>query len=243
MQAIILAAGVGSRLGTSSDGMPKSLLEIGGKSILERQVDSFRVLGVNEVIIVTGYRSDEVKRAIGNRANIRFVVNARYRETNVLASWLLGSEYLSEDHFYAHGDTVFEHAILERLMAVSMIESDVVLAVDRRACADEEMKVQYVGNRITAISKQIAARDAGGEFIGVQRVRGAIMQELRDLARQLLERGGDRLFFEAALVELIKKRSGAVTWADVTGLHWGEIDFPEDLSSARELFRQQLERQ
>ena len=237
MQAIILAAGMGSRLGPSSDGRPKSLLEIGGKSIIARQIDSFRALGVKEVIIVTGYQSNEVEKTLGGHAHVRFVVNARYKETNVLASWLLGSEYLSEDHFYAHGDTVFEHAVLERLMAGSLSESDVILAVDRRRCAEEEMKVQYVGNRITAISKQIPVGDAGGEFIGVMWVRGAVVHELRHVARQLLDRGGDRLFFEAALVELIQRRSGAVTWADITGLRWGEIDFPEDLSSARVLFR------
>src|SRR5437879_6381914 len=98
MQAIILAAGMGSRLGALSEGRPKSLLDVGGKSIIARQVESLRALHVEEIVVVTGHESDRVQGGLRGIPNVRFVFNPQFQETNVLASWLLGSEYLKEDH-------------------------------------------------------------------------------------------------------------------------------------------------
>jgi L-glutamine-phosphate cytidylyltransferase len=232
MQAIILAAGVGSRLRDVHEG-PKCLLRIGGKTILEHQIGMLRRVGVRDIVIVTGYQNERVEEVVKSE-DVRFVQNERFRETNVLASWLVGSQFLTESHYYAHGDTIFEDAVLSCLENGS--KSGVVLAVDRHSCGEEEMKVELSGKQVTAIGKELDCATAAGEFIGVMRVSKGLLGTLRDLASELLATEGNRLFFESAIAALLTKQPDVISWVDVTGLRWREIDFSEDLVAARAMF-------
>ena len=237
-EAIILAAGVGSRLRERIGHQPKCLSQVGGTSIIAHQVAALRSVGVDRVVVVTGFRAELVKAAVDAVApdmERLYVHNARYAETNVLTSWWLGSEHLTGDHYYMHADTVFEVAFLERL---AQSEPDhIVLAVDRHDCAEEEMKVRLLGDDVIEISKEMNPGTAAGEFTGILRAPASLLTELREVADGLLsEAAGEALFFEATLGVLIRDAVTPVRWLDVTGLRWREIDFPEDLDAANALF-------
>jgi choline kinase len=234
LQAIILAAGAGRRLGSFAQGRPKCLVRIAGRTILERQIHALQIVGVDDFVVVTGYRADLVQAALRSLP-VKFVNNPRYHETNVLWSWSLGAEFLVSDHFYLHGDTVFEPRLLERALGGS--GAGVVLTVDRHPCGAEEMKVMVNGTRVTAISKVVPNDLASGEFTGVMLVRKRVTGRLRAIGQELLaqERGGG-LFVEAALEVLIAEEPHEIAWVDVSDLKWREIDFPGDLSEAETLF-------
>ena len=95
MQAVILAAGMGSRLKAVTGGMAKALLEVGGRPLILHQLEALADHGVGPVLVIVGYQADEVKDAVGDRAET--LVNDRFEETNSLYSlwlarhWIKGS--------------------------------------------------------------------------------------------------------------------------------------------------------
>ena len=93
VQALILAAGRGSRLGESAHEIPKCLIEIGGKRLIEHQIDTLADAGVGPVHLVVGYCAEEIREIVGMRAD--YVVNRRWEQTNSLYSFQLASEAIS----------------------------------------------------------------------------------------------------------------------------------------------------
>lgn len=240
-EAIILAAGSGRRLSEATGGRPKCLVEVRGRTILERQMTAFRDAGVERFVVVTGYEAREVERAAKEatpRATVEAVYNPRYAQTNVLTSWLLGSEKLRGDHYYAHADTVFAPELLEKLRDDA--RTAINLTFDGHECAEEEMKVRLQDDRLVEISKTMPSAHAHGEFTGIMSMSAEALVQLRRVASELLARdGADKLFVEAALQVLLERgMSSEFTLVDISGVPWREIDFPEDLAAAEALFRQ-----
>jgi L-glutamine-phosphate cytidylyltransferase len=205
--------------------------------MLEWQLRALTGVGVERVVIVVGYEADRVRdhaRDLALPAELSFVHNVQYRVTNVLTSWRMGSRELTGDHFYTHGDTIFERELLHRLLSVEC--NGVTLSVDRHPCADEEMKVTVRNAHIIGITKAMDPSRAHGEFTGVLRVAKGILPMLQSLADEVLSGPeGPAAFFEAALQRGLDKGSLPVRWVDVTGLRWREVDFPEDLEAAEAL--------
>lgn len=236
--ALILAAGRGTRLGPENEGRPKCLALVAGRTILDWQLHALASEGISRVLVVTGFEAEQIEAHVERtgwkgQLHVTFVHNARYAATNVLASWACAAPLLRGDYVYLHGDTVFEPRFLSRLLADSH-DGNPLLAVDTHPCADEEMKVVADGLRVQLVSKQLDPTKVTGEFTGIMLVPMHAHAELVIAASQLLETSdADRLFVEAALQRCID--SGALTprMVDISGLKWREIDFPDDLAAAR----------
>src|SRR5512132_1294933 len=114
VRAIILAAGVGSRLQVLSGGKPKCLVEIGGRPLILHQLEALADHGIGPVLIVAGYKSEEVRAVVGDRAE--FVINDRYQETNSLYSLWLARERVDGPFILLNCDLFFTPEILERLI-------------------------------------------------------------------------------------------------------------------------------
>src|SRR5262245_45894677 len=131
MDALIMAAGRGSRLGAHTDDRPKSLIDLGGISPLELQIDLLAARRVERVIIVTGYRREEVEAAAiaraGDRLRVEPVWNPFWPVTNVVGSAWMARDRLTGPFVYLHADTVFDATILDDLLAT---DGEAVLPVD-----------------------------------------------------------------------------------------------------------------
>ena len=224
MKAVILVAGASRRLLPFTEEVPKCLLDIGGKSILDHQLDAVEGLGITEVVIVTGYRREQIHAAIAGRGNgLRYttVVNHQFFDTNTAYSlWLARDHFEGDDILYFNGDVMFPPALPQRLLDSALPNP---LAIEIKPCGDEEVKVVVDGGgRVTQISKEVDTSAALGEFIGVERIVAS----------------GDRsAYFEKALESLAAEHP--LSSVDVTDLPCIEIDFPEDLENARELAEKQ----
>ena len=121
MKAIILAAGVGSRIRPMTDNCPKCLLEIGGVTILERMLSNIQACGINDVVFVLGYLQEQIEDFVKNSfpdLNAQFIVNDLYGETNTGYSLMLAEEYVKGSTFVKFdADVVFDKVILENLLA------------------------------------------------------------------------------------------------------------------------------
>ncbi len=235
MDALIMAAGRGSRLGSHTDDRPKSLIDLGGISPLELQIDLLAARGVERIVLVTGYRRADVEAAAIRRAGGRLAVEAVWNPfwpvTNVVGSAWMARERLTRPFVYLHADTVFEPSILDDLLAAP---GDGVLPVDFRPGEPEQMKAKVIDDRVAHLSKELSDEDTAGEFIGIGVFREGSLAAVRAGLDATLDAGLLTGYFEAALNHAID--AGLVLRAIPTaGRPWTEIDFEEDLALARSL--------
>lgn len=234
--AVILAAGVGSRLRPLTDDRPKALVDVSGKSILARAIDALESAGVERLVIATGYREDALRAALqGRRLEVEYVPNPRYATTqNSVSLALCRRAIRGESHYRLDGDVVFDAAVLARLEAE---DAELVAAVDRGRRLDAEaMKVKAEESGvITAFGKGLSLAESAGESIGIELVRAPFVAPLLDALEAAGAAGETDLYYEDVYSRLIA--GGKVArLADVSDLRWCEIDSREDLENATRLF-------
>jgi choline kinase len=235
--AAILAAGVGSRLRPLTNDRPKALVSVGGRTILLRAIDALVGVGVEKVVIATGYREDAITHALAN-APVEVVLcpNPEYETTqNSVSLALCRGELEGHSFFRLDGDVLFDREILSRLCAV---DAPIVAAVDRERMVDAEaMKVRLAvgGARVAAFGKGIPLADSGGESIGIERITATASETLFDGLDEAGRAGETHLYYEDIYSRLIDGglEVGAL---DVSGLRWCEVDCAEDLTQAERLF-------
>ncbi len=228
MNALILAAGRGRRIEELTQGMPKCFLEVGGKRIIEHQIDACRNARIDDIVIVTGWRASEVEAAL-NSHRATFIRNPFFDRTNVLSSVWFAAPRLREGFYFMHADTLFDPSILVDLREHP---GDLVLCVETKSVSDEEMKVRLVDGTIQEINKTMDLADAQGEFTGVLKVSPALAPTVVDTIEHFIEienRVED--FFEVVIQDLIDRGIGAEI-LDIGDRISIEIDFPEDYEEA-----------
>jgi choline kinase len=230
VKAIILAAGRGLRLKGVCGGNPKCLLEIGGRTLIERQVESLRTAGISEIVVVVGFKADRVRRACGPR--IRFIENDRFAQTNSLYSLWLARDLLMDGFLVMNSDVLFHPALLPSLL--QSVYADALLVsfhqIQMAALGDEEMKVRVDGERVVDISKSMLPDQAHGENVGIAKFGPDGARMLVGIMDRLVSAGGVCKWAPAAFRELCAERP---LYAIATGERpWIEIDFPEDYHRA-----------
>jgi L-glutamine-phosphate cytidylyltransferase len=229
LSAVILAAGRGARLAPLTDGVPKCLLPVAGRAILDRQLEALARAGVAEVTVVTGHAADAVDSHIAARPGIRSVRNPDHATTDNLASC-----HAARGHFgdgltlLLNGDTLVEPDLLADLMSAPA--APILIAIDRKPLYDaDDMKVMTNDNRLRGIGKDLARAD--GEAIGLTLLRGEGNHLfLREVEARLAALGGDRALYPEALDALAARDQVAVL--SIHGRRWTEIDTPQDLAAA-----------
>ncbi|MDA0766448.1 MAG: phosphocholine cytidylyltransferase family protein [Verrucomicrobia bacterium] len=184
LEAVILAAGVGSRLGEVAGDGPKCLLDVGGKSLLEHQFEALRGIGVERVLVVAGHRADAVIEAVGDRGEV--LINERYKETNSLYSLWMARRWISGNVMILNGDVL---AAPQIFAALRNAEGSVLAYDSCSGSEEEEMKVRFRFNRLQAISKELRPELSHGESLGVLRFDAAGAGILLEAADQIIRAG------------------------------------------------------
>ena len=234
-RAIILAAGQGKRLLPLTEARPKCLIELSGKSLLAWQLARLQTAGVEEAVIVTGFRADAVEAEIarlGLTMPVRTVFNPFYTVSDNTAScWIVRAEF-DRDVLVLNGDTLFGPGVAERLLAAP--EADITVTIDRKPSYDaDDMKVLTEAGRLRAIGKTIEAYDA--ESIGFLRFsKAGAARFAAGVEAVLAHPEGLRRWYLSVIDELA--HAGVdVRVCTVEGLEWGEMDFPADVESLNRL--------
>jgi L-glutamine-phosphate cytidylyltransferase len=227
MKAIILAAGKGTRLDGAAV-KPKCLVEIGGSTLLRRQIEILRSLGVDEIVIVVGFGADSIREACDNE--ISFVENIHFAETSSLYSLWLAREHLSEGFVVLNSDVLVHPQLLANLLNSSREDALLISDGQKEAMGDEEMKVKVKNELVTDISKAMDPLEADGENVGIVKFGAAGAKVLVSYMDELIANGAKkdwapRAFREYALNHPLYALSTG-------GLPWIEIDFPEDYQRA-----------
>ncbi len=221
MTGVILAAGVGARLGLS---VPKGLLVLpSGETILARQVRIMKAARIQDIVVVVGFKKETVKEAL---SGVRFAFNPRFADTNTAKSLLCGLKGIDDDVLWANGDVVFDKELVPKI--VSRKHSSIL--VNAAECGEEEVK--YIADddgNVKQISKQLPG--AQGEALGMNLIK----RESLGKFVEALARSDDHDYFERAVQDVIDQ--GVVfKRLPVSGHKCIEVDFEEDWERAKEMF-------
>ncbi len=225
MEALILAAGFGSRLGHE---MPKALIPWGDGCIIDQQLERLQQAGIEDVVVVVGFQAERVKEHVQQRwPKVRFVENPEYMDTNTAKSMLIGlGEVAAGRVVTLNGDVVFDDGVIQAIIDEPEVTS---LAVDPRVCGDEEIKYRIRDGRLMALSKQVHGE---GEAVGINH----FSEYDRGLLVQALDYVDEQAYFERAIEHMLPYTQELVRCVDIKQCRAMEIDFPEDLEAAREKF-------
>ncbi len=233
MKAIILSAGQGKRLLPLTDNLPKCLLPVQEKTILEWQIDELNKCGIDRITVVTGYRSEKVDDLLNRRYNsgqIKTIYNKLYSKTDNLVSCWIASCEMTEDFILLNGDTLFEADVLKRL--IESPAHPVTVVVSQKDIYDaDDMKVEMDGCRLVKIGKKIAPDEINAESIGMILFRDdGPMLFCRALKKALDDPGAGKKWYLSVIDEMA--RTIPVWTCPITGLQWCEVDYQADLKHA-----------
>lgn len=235
MKAVILSAGQGSRLLPHTKDTPKCLLPIDGpRTLLEMQIDALHAVGVTSVRVVTGFQSAKVEALITARyaaADVATRYNPFYSVTDNLATCWLVREEFDGDVLLINGDTLFCPDIPRTLLAAAA--APLIVTIDHKdAYDDDDMKVETDGARLLAIAKRLPPKSVTGEAIGMIRMTADGARAFRDrIETQMSTRDGLGQYYLSAVSHLAGE--GRVNVCAIDGLPWQEVDFEDNLATAR----------
>jgi choline kinase len=237
MKAIILSAGQGSRLGQMTHERPKCLIAFAGRSLLDRQLDTLVANGVDEVVVVTGFRDDQIEAALARRVGgpkVRTIFNPFYKVADNLGSLFVARHELAGDVLVWNGDTLVSDELMRRVLA-NRGQPGICVTIDRKdRYDDDDMKVIVADDgRLRAIGKRIST-GVNAESIGLLAFRGDGALRFRGaIEKAMRTTEGTTIWYLRVIHHLAQ--NGEVWTYDISGEQWGEVDFPDDLVGAEAL--------
>jgi choline kinase len=237
MKAVILAAGIASRLRPLTDTTPKCLLKIGERCLLERAFDALIQNGFDEFIVVTGYRQQQIVDFLQTHypeRKVTFIYNNRYESTNNIYSlWLTRPYADGEEVLLLDSDIVFDPQIVAKLLGSDKTDA---LALNRHELGAEEIKViADEEQKVVEISKVCSIPEAIGESIGIEKMSATYTKALfQELETMITVEGLDNIFYERAFERLIPQGYNFYV-IDTTEFFSAELDTVEDFQQAQKL--------
>jgi choline kinase len=237
MKAIVLSAGQGRRLLPLTLTRPKCLLAIDGETtVLERQLELLAQCGISHAVVLTGFGADHVDRHLSRRPVAGVAVETLYNpffafSDNLATCWLARAA-MDDDFLLLNGDTLFEPAVLERVLAAP--PAPITVTVDHKArYDDDDMKVSLdADGRLLAIGKTLPTPSVGGEAIGLLALRSAGAKVfVAGLEQAVREQAALKRWYLSVVNDLAEHTP--VETCSIRGLWWQEIDAAADLEDAR----------
>src|SRR5262249_50668259 len=231
MKAIILAAGIGKRFKEVTDRRPKCLIEIQGKTLLERALTALGAAGVTEAVVVVGYRGEMIEQQVGPACagvRVRYVRNGRYEKGAILSLWSAREEF-DDDIVIMDADVLFPVALIGRLVR-SAHANCFLLDAGAVNTGEEQMLLTRGGRVLDIVRGGSGDFDLIGESAGFLKVARAAAPLLRAILDDLVAQGRDTIEHEEAFPIFLAQR--VVGFERVDDLPWIEIDFPADLEQA-----------
>lgn len=253
MKAIIVAAGPGIRLLPFTENKPKCMLEVGGKTILQRNLEVLKENGITDIVIVKGHKSDAI-----NYPNIKYYYNPNYLENNILTSLFYAEKEMRDGFIFSYSDILYSASVLRKLL---QSKEDMSLVIDMDWAQrykgrtlhpiDEAELVVVEDGKVVKISKFMNPAIAYGEFIGLAKfTRKGVETLIRNYKRIRANKwcgfkahhrfqdavSIDKAYLTDMLQELIN-RGYPIHSVDING-GWLEIDTSQDLQIARRTWKE-----
>ena len=231
MKVIMLAAGVGKRMSAVTNIIPKCLIKIGEKALLERHLDTISLLGIKDIVFVVGHLKEKIKEIIEKNntgLNITYIENEQYTKGSILSLWYARNE-LNDDVLIMDADVLYHDKLLLKL---AESENRNCFLLDKSSeYAGEEMMLFVKGNKVIGISK-VSSYDCDfkGEGVGFFKLSSNDCHKLKTILEEFEQAGKVNVEYEDSLHELLSQCTA--DFESVDDLPWIEIDFEEDIERA-----------
>jgi len=247
MNAIIIAAGSGKRIGKEVKNVPKSMVNVNGKPIIEHQLKVLKQAGINDVYVITGPNSEKF-----NLENVKYVKDQNYSNHDILGSLMEAKEFLKNDILVLYSDIIFELKIIQQVLDS---KNDISIAVDMNwekmyegrteHPTSEAENVQFNDlKKIIKIQKDIQEQNNDvGEFLGImkfsQKGSELFVKKYNELSKK--HSGSfhqasslSKAYITDMIQELIDSKIN-IESVFISG-KWCEIDTMQDLKNAEKIF-------
>lgn len=233
LQALIVAAGKSTRLYPLTKDMPKCLIEIGGKTIIARNIDALLKNNVGDIVVVTGFGEDKLSGHIGDRG--RCIYNPFFDVAGILASTWLGLKEIQTDFIFSYSDIIYDSDILKGIIEYP---AKCVIGVKKQSVSKDSEKVKIRGKQVTAISRDMSEFEVDGEFIGIAKFAGSAVKAFCSTVEELArENTFPEYDFINALERLLLKGYKIAPYIVDKNKRWIDIDSLDRLEEAKKLFQ------
>lgn len=230
MQAIILAAGKGSRISDNIAGVPKSTLKINNHSVIYHTVNMLLKHNIS-VSVCTGYK-EELIRAELKGLPIRYIHNPFYNEMNNMGTlWFAKDIIQNEDVLIMSADVIFEERILEKIMESSY---GYTMVVDKSRVKEGDYFFQLdSGDCIIDYGSELSVEKRNCEYVGISKIGAVNAEKFKKRLQMLVEQEKYREYLETVFFSFLPQKINTI---DISGMQWREIDHYEDYLKAIQQF-------
>ncbi len=231
-KAIILAAGMGSRIKKLYPNKPKCLIKIPKKkiSIIGRQIQLLKRNKINDILIITGYKSNILKKEVSKYKGIRVGYYPNYKSTNNLNTLLYFKNELNTSLVCLFADVVFDKKILDNLIKK---QKDIVATIDTSKSLKDTMRVKVKKEKLIDIGSHISTKIAHGNFIGMCKFSKKGSKMLKKNLISLKKKHTD--YYTIAIKKMIRDNY-PVNYLDCKRMFWKEIDTIKDYKDLKKNF-------
>ena len=243
-KALIIAAGLGSRLKKHTENLPKCMLDFGGKTLLQRQLDSYKKCGIKDISLIRGYKKEKI-----NYKGIKYFENTDYKNNNILNSIFYAEKVINGNIIISYSDILFDSSVVERTLDTDH-DISVVVDIDWRGyyvgrkehpISEAENVIFNSNNEVEKIGKiNTGKEEVHGEFIGMIKLSNRGTEIFKEHFHRLKKIYWNKpfqrakIFQKAYLTDFIQELVdiGIKVHCVIIESGWKEIDTVEDYKKA-----------
>lgn len=249
-KAIIIAAGMGKRLSPLTNDIPKCLVKIGDKTIMERQLETLKLCGITDTAVIRGYQGNKI-----NFAGIKYYENTNYQNNNILNSLFCAEPEMNGDFITSYSDILYDKSVVEKLLEN---KKDIAVVVDTdwqeyyqgrtQHPLEEAEKVIIRDDKVLKIGKHLTVQESDGEFIGMvkfsEKGTAIFKKEFQRVKNQYWGKPFQKAatFEKAYLTDMLQELidRGVEIYPVLIQKEWWEIDTEQDLEKVKKIFKEKI---
>ncbi len=244
MQALMLAAGMGKRLAKFTQDNTKCMVEVNGKKLIERTIDILKQNGINKLVIVAGYKKENLKKYVQDNVKdieVVFIDNDEYATSNNIYSLYLAKEYLEcDDTLLLESDLIYEESLIKKILT-NENKNLAAVAKYEKWMDGTVVEIDNNNNIKAFIEKKDFQVDKENEYyktINIYKLSKEFSQkEFLPFLKTFMDVYGKNEYYELAFKILANLGRTDLKAQIIEGINWYEIDNEQDLNTANQLFK------